>query len=160
MECQIWYQPASSDVLWREGSEGQWPLPTFLSGKKLCLSSHLCARYFNSSLYATSAFQATTPVLDFRGISMCKSMCGFIKRNCLGLQKFLPLTPSPLVFAARSYGNLSSWHWKHGLGGLVWGWESSLLRYPSWIFIHLTWMWNQTVPQLHPSYQSGWKWFL
>ena len=25
-------------------------------------------------------------------------MCGFFKRNCLGLQEFLPLTQSPLVF--------------------------------------------------------------
>ena len=38
-------------------------------------------------------------------------MCGFFKRNCLELQKFLPLTQSWLGFAARSYGDLSSWHW-------------------------------------------------
>ena len=40
--------------------------------------------------------------------------------------------------------------------GLVWGWDSSLLRYPSRIFIHHTWMWDQPkpIPCLHPSYQS------
>ena len=48
-------------------------------------------------------------------------MCGFFKRNCLGLQKFLPLTQTPLVFAARSCRDLSSWHWNLGLWGLVWG---------------------------------------
>ena len=53
-------------------------------------------------------------------------MCGFFERNCLGLQKFLPLTQSPLVFAARSCGDSSSWHWNSGLGRLVWGWDSPL----------------------------------
>ena len=44
-------------------------------------------------------------------------MCGFFKRNCLGLQKFPPPTQSLLVFAARSYGDLSSLHWNPGLEG-------------------------------------------
>ena len=35
---------------------------------------------------------------------------------------------SPLVFTARSYGDFSSWHWNPGLGGLIWGWDTSLLR--------------------------------
>ena len=49
------------------GSEkGQWPLPTFLSGRKLSPISHLDARHFSSSLYAT-AFQAATLVLEIRG---------------------------------------------------------------------------------------------
>ena len=64
-------------------------------------------------------------------------MSGFFKRNCLGLQQFLPLTQSPLVFAARSYGDLSSWYWNPGLGGLVWVWDASLPRPPSQIFIHM-----------------------
>ena len=45
------------------------------------------------------------------GVSLSKSMCGFFKRDCLGLQKFLPLTQSLLVFVAQSCGDLSSWHW-------------------------------------------------
>ena len=40
----------------------------------------------------------------------------FFKRNYLGLQNFLPLTQSPLVFIARNYGDLSSWHWNRGQG--------------------------------------------
>ena len=39
--------------------------------------------------------------------------------------------PPPLVFITRSYGDLSSWHWNPGLCGLMWGWDSPLLRYPS-----------------------------
>ena len=48
-------------------------------------------------------------------------MYGFFKRNFLGLQKFVPPTQSPLVFVARSFWDLSTWHWSPGLGGLVWG---------------------------------------
>ena len=36
-------------------------------------------------------------------VSLNKSLCGFFKRNCLELQKFLPLTQLPLVFAATIY---------------------------------------------------------
>ena len=43
-------------------------------------------------------------------------MCGFFKRNFLGLQKFLPLTQSPLFFAARSCGPSLP-----GTGTLGWG---------------------------------------
>ena len=77
-------------------------------------------------------------------------MCGFFKRNCVGLQRFYPPTQLPLVFAARRYGDSSSWHWNPGLGGLVWGWDSSFLRYPSWIFSHHTWMWDQPISCLCP----------
>ena len=73
------------------------------------------ARHLTSSLYATGAFQASTPVLKLRG-NECKSMCGFFRGNCLRLQKFLPPTQSPLDFAARSCGDLSSWHWNPELG--------------------------------------------
>ena len=131
MESQIWHLPDSSVPLWGEGSDkGQWPLPAFLSGRKLSPSSHLDPRHFSSSLYATGAFQATTPVLELR-VSLGKSVCGFFKMSCWGLQKFLPLTQSLLVFAARSYGDFPSLHWNPGLSSLVWGWDSSILRYPS-----------------------------
>ena len=82
------------------------------------------------------------PLVPFKLLSWCqnsegeslnKSVYGFFKGNCLGLLKFLPPTQSPLVFAARIYKDLFSWHWNLGLGGLVW--DSSLLRYPSQIFI-------------------------
>ena len=66
-ETQIWHLPASSVALLGEGSEkGQWPLPTFLSGRKLSPSSHLDARHFTFFFYATGAFQAAVPVLEVR----------------------------------------------------------------------------------------------
>ena len=89
-----------------------------------------------------------------------KSVCVFFKRNCLGLQKFLPLTQSPLVFVARTYEDLSSLHWNSVLGVLVWDLDSLLPRYPSQVFIHHMCMWDQPIPHLHPSSQSGWVWFL
>ena len=61
--------PAGTVSLWGEGSEkGQWPLLTFLSGRKLSPSSCLEGRHFSSYLYATGAFQAATSmVLKLRG---------------------------------------------------------------------------------------------
>ena len=70
-------------------------------------SAHLDARHFSFSQYATGAFQAATPVLELRG-SESNSMCGSFKRNCLGLQKFLPPSQTLLVFAARNCGDLPS----------------------------------------------------
>ena len=68
IESQIWHEFAGSVVLWGEGSEkGQWPLPAFLSGRKLSPSSHLDATHFSFTPYATGAFQAATLVLEFRG---------------------------------------------------------------------------------------------
>ena len=86
LESQIWHLPAGSVALCGEGSKKvQWLLPAFLSGRKLSLSSCLDARHFSSSLYATGAFQADTPVLELRGSESSKSMYGFFKGNCLGL---------------------------------------------------------------------------
>ena len=48
-------------------------------------------------------------------------MCGLFKKNCLGLQKFLLLTQSLLVFATRSCGDLpfflalEPWAWGPGM---------------------------------------------
>ena len=88
-----------------------------------------------------------------------ESICGFLKKNCLGFCQFRPPTQSLLVFAARSYRDLSSWHWNPGLDGLVWGWHTLLSRYPSQIFIHHLWVWGHPVPCVCPSYQSGWMCF-
>ena len=86
-------------------------------------SAHPNARHFSVSLYITGAFQAATLGAGAQREWLClgESICGFFKRNCLGLQKFLPPTHSPLY-------------------GLRSGWDSSLPRYPFWIFIHQTWV--------------------
>ena len=65
------------------------------------------------------------------GVRLSKSIFESLERNCLGIQQFLPLTQTPMVFAARSCADLSSWHWNPGIGGLAWGWNSLFLRYPS-----------------------------
>ena len=122
------------------------------------VSAHLEARYFSFSQYATGDFQAATIYWSSEGVSL--DMCGFFKGNCLGLQKPSPLTQSPLVFAARSFRDLYSWDQNPGLGGLVCGRDSSLLRYPSQIFVYHIWVKGHPIPHLHPSYQSGWMRFL
>ena len=76
--------------------------------------SHLDARHFTFFLYSMVPFKLLPQCWSSEGVSLIKSICGFFQRTCLGLQKFLPLTQSLLVFVARSYGGLSS-----GTGTLV-----------------------------------------
>ena len=56
------------------------------------------------------------------------------KWSLLKIQQFLPLSQSPLVFTARSYGDSSSQCWNSGLCSLAWGWNRLLPRYPSRFF--------------------------
>ena len=56
-------------------------------------------------------FKLLTQCWSSEVISLSKSICGFFKGNCLGFQKFILPTQSPPDFAARSYGDLSFWHW-------------------------------------------------
>ena len=123
--CHLW------GSVGKVSEKGQWPLLAFLSGRKLFSSSDLIARHFISFLYATGVFKLLPSCWNSEGVSLSKTVWGFFKGNCLGLQKFLPQIQSPVVFASTSYENLSSWHWNPGQGGLVWDWDSSLLRYPS-----------------------------
>ena len=103
MESQIWHHLTRS-------MKGGFSKGTMASA---CLD----AKHFSFSLYTTGAFQAATLVLELREwIWVGETMCGFIKRKCLGHQKFLLPTKPPLVFSDRSCGDLSSWHWQHGLG--------------------------------------------
>ena len=44
----------------------QWPLPAFLSGRKLLLSCYPNARQFSASLYVSDTFQSAVPVLELR----------------------------------------------------------------------------------------------
>ena len=158
MESQIWHPPAGSvslgrGVLWKGTmssvtggclSVREKALPQLLpwcQPLQFLLVFHWCL----SSCYSSAGWSS-------EGVSLNKSMCAFFKGNCLGLHKFLPLTQSPLFFSARSCGNWPSWHWNPGLGNLVWGWYSSLLRHPSQIFIHHIQMWDQPVLCCHRSY--------
>ena len=57
----------SNKTFKKNKEKGKWPLPTFLSGRKLSPSSRLDVRHFSFSLYATGSFQATIPVLELGG---------------------------------------------------------------------------------------------
>ena len=86
---------------------------------------------------------------------------GPFKRRLLRILQFLPLPQPPLVFTARSYGDLSSWHWNSGLGGLMWGWDPSLWKYSSQFLstIHAcgtTCSMSSQPVCLYPSYLPGW----
>ena len=129
METQIWHPPTVSVILSGEGSEkGQWSLPALLSGRKLSSSCRLDARHFTSTLYASGAFQAATHVLELRkNESEEVDVCGFFKRNYLGLPKFLPPIQSPLFSVARNKGCSFL-----GTGTLGWGPGMGLGRLTPW----------------------------
>ena len=66
MESQIWTSLPALGSVGEEFRKGQWPVPNFQSGRKLCPSFCFDTRHFSSSLYATVAFQAATLVLELR----------------------------------------------------------------------------------------------
>ena len=65
------------------------------------------------------------------GVSPSKSVHRPCKRNCLGFQQSVFHSLNPCWFLQLEVMETSSWHWNPGLGDLVWGWDPSLLRYPS-----------------------------
>ena len=160
MESQIWHQPAGSVVLCSE--KGQWPLPAFLSGRELPPALALIPDTSCLPCMPLGPFQLLPWCWSSERVSLVKCMCGFFKRNCLGLQEFLPLTQSSLVFAARSHGDLPSWPWNHELGGLVRGWDSSFPRYPllNCYLPHVDMGPGCSMSPSPPPYQSGWMRFL
>ena len=83
-------------------------------------------------------------------------MCGLFKRNCLGLQQ----PPLQTDFCSQKLWGLIFLALEPWTGDLVWGRDSSLPRYPSRMFTHHTWVWDQPIRHLRPSHQSGWMWFL
>ena len=96
----MWHPPFGSVALCADSLEkGQWLLPTFPSGNKIFPSSRFDARHFSSSLYTTGAFSGYPSCYwSSEGVNLSEFMHGFFKGNCLVVQKFLPLTQSPLVF--------------------------------------------------------------
>ena len=97
-------------VVGRVQKRDSGPCLPFCLGERRKLSPSSChnARHFSSFLYATDAFQLLPWCWSSERVSQSKSVHKFPKRNCMGLQKFLPLIQSPLVFAARRYGDLCS----------------------------------------------------
>ena len=92
------------------------------------------------------------------GVSLSNTMYGFFKRNFLGLQKFLLLTQSHWFLKPEVMG--ISLPGTGTLGGGAWHGAGIPCPLTSWIFIHHTWMWDQPILHLQPSYQSRWMWFL
>ena len=141
IESQIWHQLASSvPGGFRKGAMA---------------SPCLDARHFSSSLCATGAFQSGTLVLKLTG----SESEYVVYKELLGAPEISSLTQSLPVFAVRRFEDLSSWHWNPGLRGLVWEILDPEIS-PLDFFIHHTWMRDQPIVHLCPSYQSGWICFL
>ena len=103
------------------------------------LSSDLDARHFSSSPYCywclSSCFPGSRTQRD-----ESEYVCVF-KRNCLGLQKFLPSAQSALVFGARSYRDLFFCSWNPGLGAWCGAGTPCSQDIPP-NFIHHMWVWD------------------
>ena len=113
----------------RKGSMA--PASTFV-WEKAAPSSHSNAGQFSFSLYVCDDFQSATPRRSSEGVSSSKSVHRPFKRTFLGSRNICLLQPQyQLVFIARGYIDISSWHWDLGLGGQLCGWGPLLLRYPS-----------------------------
>ena len=121
LESQVWHPPVSFVALCREGqNRGNGLCLPWCSTLQFLPIYHWCL----SSCYPSAGAQKES-------IWVGDSVCGFFKRNCLGFQNVLSLIQSLLGFAARSCGDLPSWHWNPGLLGLVWwGWDSLLPSIP------------------------------
>ena len=147
IESQIWHLPASSvALLWEKVQKRVNGLcPPFCVGESCPPALALMPDTSVPFRMPLVPFKLLHQCWSSEGVILSKSVRGFFKRNRLELLKFLLLTQSPLVFAARSFGDLSSCPWNPGQGGLVWGWDALLLRYPSKIFIHYTWVWDQPI---------------
>ena len=65
------------------------------------------------------------------------SPCVLFKWTLLKIWPFIPPHQPPLIFTARSYGDLSSWCWNPGLCGLAWVWDRWLPRYPSQVLSNI-----------------------
>lgn len=82
-------------------------------------------------------------------VSLC--MIPLRETTCHSSSLYLTQPQSLLVLKARSHWDFSSWYWNPRIGGLVCGWEPSILKesfvakIPLLIFIYHTWVWDQPV---------------
>ena len=125
MESQIWHQPTGSVG----GRAQQWD-------NGLCSPRCQTLQFLPVCHWCPLSCHPGVGTQRER-VGVGESVCGFPKRSCLGLQQPSPPIQSLLVFTARYCGDLSSWHWKPGLGSLMWVWDSLFLIYSSRIFIHV-----------------------
>ena len=117
MESQVWHSPAGSVYLLGEGSKkGQCSLPSFYLGESYPPALALMPDTLVPPCMLLVPFKLLPQCWSSEGVSLNKSMGGFFRGNCFGLQRFPPLTKFPLVFVARSYGDLFSWTWNPGQG--------------------------------------------
>ena len=68
-----------------EGKGSERRQKAFLSGRKLSPSSCLDARHLSSSLYGLVPYKLLPQCWSSEGVSLSNSVCGFFKRNSLGL---------------------------------------------------------------------------
>ena len=118
----------------------------------------LCGSVWERAQKGDNGHCLTTRVLSWRKLSLPLALMPDTSVSPYMLLVPFQLLPQPsLVFTARSYRNLPSWHWNPRLGSLVWGWDPLFMRYP-YRFLSTTCGCGTTPSEsLHllPSYPSG-----
>ena len=95
MESQIWYLPVSSVALCGEGSDQeQWSFLQFCLGENCPPAPALMPDTSVPPHMPLVPFKLLPRCWSSEGVSQNKFVCGPFKRNCLGIQQFLPQTQS------------------------------------------------------------------
>ena len=134
------------------GKQQQWPLPALLSGET-CPPPQFLSWCRTIQFLPVCLWCLSTCCLCVGAQTESKSVHGPFKRKYLGLQKFLSSTALiPTGFYSQKLWKLIFQHWNTELGGLVWGWDPFLLRYPSqFLSPHMgVWPAHYTSPPLLP----------
>ena len=127
MESQIWHPPDGSVALWGKGLRIVTMASAHLSVWEKAVPPAL-------ALMPDTSVSPYMPLVPFKllprcwnseGVSLNKSMCGFFKGNCLGTPEVSSTNSIPVRFCSQKLWGLIFWHWNPGLGGIVWGRDSS-----------------------------------
>ena len=113
-------------------------------------SSCLDARQFSSSLYAMVPFKLLPWCWSSEEVSLSPCV-GSLRGTACDSRNFFHWLRPHWFLQPDVVGTYLSCTENLGWGGLLWGWDSSLPRYPSQIFIHHTWMWDQPILLLYSS---------
>ena len=128
MKSQICHLPASFAV--GGFRKRTMPSASMLSGRMLPCSWEQILQFLPLCPWCLLNFCPSAGAQrEWVHVSAC---VGPLRRTAWNSRSFcLPQPQSSLFFTARSYGDSTSWHWRPGLGSLRWGWDPSLLIYPS-----------------------------
>ena len=82
-----------------------------------------------------------------------------LQEELLGTPEVSSINSIPTGFCSQKYGGLIFLALVPWAGGPVVGLGLLIPKISLFNYIYHMWVWDQTIPCLHPSYQFGWMWF-